>query len=60
MKERKPYFRAYHAANREEINARHRRWQRLNPEKVREQGQRRRERKSPNRIKRKSSPRQKH
>ena len=45
MKDRKPYFRAYFAAHREEMNARSRRWRRLNPEKVREQGRRRRERK---------------
>ena len=44
MKDRKPYFRAYFAAHREEMNARSRRWRRLNPEKVREQGRRRRER----------------
>ena len=44
MKDRKPYFRSYFAAHQEEMNARSRRWRRLNPEKVREQGRRRRKR----------------
>lgn len=44
MKDRKPYFRGYFAAHREEMNARSRRQRRENPDKVREQGRRRRER----------------